>query len=162
MNEFTFQRQFCLRSKAEKGYNRGEGRAGKGNSVWLYVDQVTCHLCHSFVLDRKSTLVLRITNPETNRRMDNITVKKFCLQIFPATGWGIIISYKSHKWQGFPGGSMVKKSAFNAADASLIPGWDRFPGEGNGNPLQNSCLENSMDRGTLWATVHGVQRVGRD
>ena len=108
MNEFTFQRQFCLRSKAEKGYNRGEGRAGKGNSVWLYVDQVTCHLCHSFVLDRKSTLVLRITNPETNRRMDNITVKKFCLQIFPATGWGIIISYKSHKWQGFPGGSMVK------------------------------------------------------
>ena len=65
MNEFTFQRQFCLRSKAEKGHNRGEGRAGKGNSVWLYVDQVTCHLCHSFVLDRKSILVFRITNPET-------------------------------------------------------------------------------------------------
>jgi len=55
-----------------------------------------------------------------------------------------------------------KKSAFNAADAGLIPGWERFPGEGNGNPLQYSCLENSMDRGNLWATVHGVQRVGRD
>ena len=60
------------------------------------------------VLDRKSTLMFRITNPETNRRMDNITVKKLSLQIFPATGWGIIISYKTRRWQGFPGGSMVK------------------------------------------------------
>ena len=76
--------------------------------MWLYVDQVTHQLCHRFVLDRKSTRVFRTTSPETNRTVDNITVKKLSLQIFPATGWGIIILYKSHKWQGFSGGSMVK------------------------------------------------------
>ena len=49
--------------------------------------------------------------------------------------------------QGFPGGSEVKSSACNAADLGLIPGSGRSPGEGNGNPLQCSCLENPMDRG---------------
>ena len=49
----------------------------------------------------------------------------------------------------------------NARDtkhADLIPGWGRSPGEGNGNPLQYSCLENSMDRGAWWATVHEVAK----
>ena len=41
-------------------------------------------------------------------------------------------------------------------------GWEDSPGEGNGNPLQYSCLENPMDRGAWWATVHGVARVGHD
>ena len=49
--------------------------------------------------------------------------------------------------QSFPGGSDGKESACNAGDQGLIPGLGRFPGEGNGNPLQYSCLENSMDRG---------------
>ena len=48
---------------------------------------------------------------------------------------------------GFPGGSEVKASAPNAGDLSLIPGLGSYPGEGNGNPLQFSCLENPMDRG---------------
>ena len=56
---------------------------------------------------------------------------------------------------GFPGGSEVKVSACNAGDLSSIPGSERSPGEGNGNPLQYSCLENTMDRGAWWATVHG-------
>jgi len=43
-----------------------------------------------------------------------------------------------------------------------IPGSERFPQEGNGNPLQYSCLENPMDRGAWWATVHGVTKVGHD
>ena len=43
-----------------------------------------------------------------------------------------------------------------------IPKLGRFPGEGNGNPLQHPCLENSMDRGAWWATVHGDARVGHD
>ena len=55
-----------------------------------------------------------------------------------------------------PGGSDSKESACDAGDPGLIPGWRRFPGEGNGNPLQYSCLENSMDRGAWQATVHGV------
>ena len=48
---------------------------------------------------------------------------------------------------GFPGDSEVKNSPTNATEAGLIPGWGRCPGEGNGNPLQYSCLGNPMDRG---------------
>ena len=57
---------------------------------------------------------------------------------------------------GFPGGSEVKASASNAGDPGSIPGLGRSPREGNGNPLQCSCLENPMDGGAWWATVHGV------
>ena len=49
---------------------------------------------------------------------------------------------------GFSGGSDWKESACNAGDLGLIPWWGRSPGEGNGYPLQYSCLENCMDRGT--------------
>ena len=59
---------------------------------------------------------------------------------------------------GFPGSSEVKASACNAGDLGLIPGLGRSPGEGNGNPLQYSCLENPMDGGAWWATVHGVAK----
>ena len=59
---------------------------------------------------------------------------------------------------GFPGGSEVKASACNAGDLGSIPGWGRSPGEGNGNPLQYSCLENPMGGGAWWATVHGVAK----
>ena len=57
---------------------------------------------------------------------------------------------------GFPGGSVVKNSPANARDTGSISGLGRFPGEGNGNPLQDSCLGNPMDRGAWQATVHGV------
>ena len=59
----------------------------------------------------------------------------------------------------FPDDSVVKKPPDNAGDAgdrSLIPGSGRSPGGGNGNPLQYSCLENPMERGAWWATIHGV------
>ena len=52
----------------------------------------------------------------------------------------------------------VKPFACNAGDLASIPGWGRSPGEGNGNPLQYSCLENSMDRGAWRVTVHGVAK----
>ena len=57
---------------------------------------------------------------------------------------------------GFPAGSNGKEYVYNARDLGLIPGPARSPGEGNGNPLQYSCLENSMDRGASWARVYGV------
>ena len=57
---------------------------------------------------------------------------------------------------GFPGGSEVKASASNEGDPGLISGSGRSPGERHGDPLQYSCLENPMDRGTWRATVHGV------
>ena len=59
---------------------------------------------------------------------------------------------------GFPCSSGGKVSACNAGDLGLIPESGRSPGEGNGNPLQYSCLENPMDQGTWWATVHGVTK----
>ena len=59
---------------------------------------------------------------------------------------------------GFPGGSDGKESACNAAELDLIPGLGRSPGERNGNPLQYSCLENSIDRGPWRAIVHGVTK----
>ena len=59
---------------------------------------------------------------------------------------------------GFRGGSEGKASACDAGDPGSIPGSGRSPGEGNGNPLQYSCLENPMDRGARWATVHGVAK----
>ena len=58
----------------------------------------------------------------------------------------------------FPDGSDGKESAGNAGDPGSIPESGRSPGEGNGNPLQDSCLENSMDKGAWWATVHGVTK----
>ena len=59
---------------------------------------------------------------------------------------------------GFPGGSVVKNPPANAGDMGLIPGLGRSPREGNGNPLQYSCLENPIDKGAWWATVHGVAK----
>ena len=62
---------------------------------------------------------------------------------------------------GFPGGTRGKElptNAGNVGDSGLVPGWGRSPGGGQGNPLQCSCLENPMDRGAWWATVHGVAK----
>ena len=74
---------------------------------------------------------------------------------FPITkGWTLIpeplswlLNWADFKLGQYPGGSDHKESACNARDPGLIPGLERLPGEGNGNPLQYSCLEKSMDRG---------------
>ena len=63
---------------------------------------------------------------------------------------------------GFCGGSDGKESACSSGDPGSILGWRRSPGEGNGYPLQCSCLGNLMNRGAWWAIVHGVARVGHD
>ena len=60
--------------------------------------------------------------------------------------------------KAFPGGSDSKASAYNAGDPASIPGSGRSPGEGNGSPLQYSCLENPMNKGAWLATVHGVAK----
>ena len=73
--------------------------------------------------------------------------------------------HKLGSFKGFAGerASVVKKkkkkSACQTGDPGSIPGLGKSPGEGNGNPLQYSCLENSMDRGAWWATVHGVAKT---
>ena len=53
---------------------------------------------------------------------------------------------------------LSKASAYNSGDPGSIPGLGRSPGEGNGNPLQYSCLENPTDRGALWVTIHRVAK----
>ena len=64
--------------------------------------------------------------------------------------------------KGLPWWLSCKKSACNAGEAGSIPGLERSPGEGNGNPLQHSCLGNPMNRGAWQATVLGVVRVGHN
>ena len=61
-------------------------------------------------------------------------------------------------YMDFPGGSDGRESTCNAEDPDLIPRSESSPGEGNGNPLQYCCLENPMDRGAWWPTVHGVAK----
>ena len=63
---------------------------------------------------------------------------------------------------GFPRNSVGEESACTSGDTGLILGLRRSPGEGKGNPLQYSCLENPMDRGAWRASVHAVTRVGHD
>ena len=78
--------------------------------------------------------------------------------------WGAIAFSNMYGYMciyGFLSGTLVKNASANAGDArdlSSIPGLGRSPVEGNGNPLQYSCLENSMDRGAWWAVVHGVTK----
>ena len=77
------------------------------------------------------------------------------MYLLAGRGWGNEILTSR---DGFPGGSDGKESACNAGDMGSIPGSGRSPGEGNGNPLQYSCLENAMDRGAWKSTVHGVTK----
>ena len=62
------------------------------------------------------------------------------------------------KPSGFPGGSEGRESTYNAGGQRLIPGLGRSPGEGNGNPLQDSCLDNPMEREAWQAAIHGVAK----
>ena len=95
-----------------------------------------------------------------------------CLPLWPVLFWIIFwgkivqqyyflrkIFHKGYKWaMGFPRSSVGKESACNVGDPGSIPGSGRSPGEGNGKPLQYSCLGNPMDRGAWQATVHEVTK----
>ena len=91
-----------------------------------------------------------MTNSIKISNIVHVGKKKIFEKIFP----------ESSTKASFPGGSDGKESACNAGDLGSIPGLGRSPGEGNGNPLQYSSLENSMDRGAWQATVHGVTKSG--
>ena len=83
------------------------------------------------------------------------------LSIHPSINWSIIsvcLSDYLSIYLGRPGGSVVKNLPASPGDSGSIPGLGRSPGEGNCDPLQYSCLENPMDRGACWATVHGVTK----
>ena len=87
--------------------------------------------------------------------------------IFPVYNYHLVANFvvnfpASNHRNGFPGGSDGEESACSMEDLGLISGLKRSPGEGHGNPLQYSCLENPMDRGAWRAIVHGAERVGHD
>ena len=88
--------------------------------------------------------------------------KSNCLVLRSHTTWPVGLSIQvlldSMVIVGFPGGLDGKESTCSVGDRGLIPGLGRSPGEGNGNRLQYSCLENSMDRRPSWAAVHGVTK----
>ena len=77
---------------------------------------------------------------------------------FSATFQDLCVYLDVYIIMGFPGGSHGKESACIAGDPGSIPGLRRSAGEGNGNPLQDSCLENPIDRGAWWAIVHKVTK----
>ena len=84
-----------------------------------------------------------------------ILKRVFCLEVIAVICEQFNSSYSTiglHWWIS------SKESACNARDAGFTPGSERSPGEGYGNPLQNSCLENPMDKGAWWATVWGVAK----
>ena len=83
--------------------------------------------------------------------MTSLEKKKNEVSALPSWMW-------RHGYMSFPGGLDGKESAYNTGDWGSIPGSGRFPGEGNGNPLQYSCLEDLVDKGAGWATVHGVSK----
>ena len=80
--------------------------------------------------------------------------------MFFSLGSSLLFIFLRIIYLGFPGGSNGKEHACTVGDLGSIPGSGRSPGEGNGNPLQYSYLENPMDRGAWWATVHGVAKSG--
>ena len=81
------------------------------------------------------------------------------LEMFHFPAWEInLFGELPRELEGFPGSSTGKESTYNAGDLDLIPGLGRSPGEGNGNPLQYSFLENPADREGWLATVYGVTK----
>ena len=129
------------------------------SSVWVHLDSVSSfqkevdlqkhhvsiHMLHylNMFLENAQRLVMRKIS---------YLLKVYC-NIFvyqrPHCGIFIYMCIYNNIYEGFPGGSAGKKSAGNKGDLGLIPGSGRSPGEGNGNPLQYSCLENSMDKRSL-------------
>ena len=121
----------------------------------------SCHVCHLLDLSYLCHLLLFsgilwiLTCRDSILEPEVAVILQHCPQI-PADLFLIF------NIQTFSGGAEVKASACNVRHLGSISGSGRCPGEGNGNPLQYSCLENPMDGGAWWATVHESQRVGHD
>ena len=137
-------------------------------------------MCVLFFLVSKSCLCIwdTTTHSSTDFNMTSISTETRKMIVFSIElewiQWDLLLSFYSvAQWfmtapivvglktvQGFPHNSVGRKSACSAGDPGSIPGSGRSPGEGNGNPLRYPCLENPMDRGAWWATVHGVAESG--
>ena len=120
-----------------------------GREVQGEMDTCACmaeSLCHSS--ETITILLISYTLIQNKRFFKNSVLRK---------SWANKINKMTTMKKGFPGGSDGKEFACNAGDLGSIPGLGRSPG--HGNPLQYSCLENPMDRGAWWVTVHGVTEL---
>ena len=133
------------------------------NPGFLHCRQIICHLDHQGSPSYLELIWLQ--KAKSLRAFGLLTHKSFpeipalSCQVFQ-TSWGQVLRHTLlESFKGSLVAQMVKtRSACKSRDLDLIPGWGRSPGEGNGNPLQYSCLENSIDRGAWRATVHGVAK----
>ena len=98
------------------------------------------------------------SGPITSWQIDGETVADFIFLGSKVTAGGDCSHEIKRPLLDFPGGSDGKASVYNGIDLGSIPGLGRSPEEGNGNPFQDYCLENPMNRGTWWAAVHGVTK----
>ena len=115
--------------------------------------------------DLHEFLTLKIVHNSASSNLSNFPFRCFyqAVPLEASAPWKQILVDSLHllispDFCDFPGGSDSKASAYNAGDPGLIPGLGRSSGEGNGNPLQYSCLESPMDGGAWQATVHGVTK----
>ena len=120
----------------------GWGGGFKREGIYGHIRQI------HFVVQQKLTQYSKVTIP----RLIHPSIH---LSIYLSIYLSICLSISLY---GFPCGSEVRASARNAGDMGSIPGSGRSPGDGNGNPLQYSCLENTVDCGAWWATVHRVAK----
>ena len=129
---------------------------------WCFISRMLSHWPDSCCFDKISPKKFRITWIPSNNSEITLWSKiyLFCASMMHQvkTSLGNTCPQLT---LGFPGGTVVKRQPVNGGDArdwGLTPGWGRFPGEGNGNPLQYSCLENFMDRGALWAIGYRIAK----
>ena len=146
----------------------------QGKEVPKYLCPIENGLCEIFYLEQFYFISSRSMDhqcPQTtmrpilNKKLALVTYENKTIKFPMVLGkavllritWAEELAHWKRLWC-FPGSSEVKASACNAGDLGSIPGLGRSPGEGNGNPLQYSCLENPMDGGAWWATVHRVAK----
>ena len=112
------------------------------------------HSSKVLILQHSAFFIVQLSHPYTTTgKTITLTRRTFFGKVI-----SLLFNMLSRLVIGFPSGSENKASACNAGDPGSIPGLGRCPREANGNPLQYSCLENPMDRGAWWATVHGVSK----
>ena len=123
----------------------------KLTSIESMMPSIHLILCHPLLLLPSVFPSIRIFSSESALHIRWPKYWSFSLSISPSNEYSWLIL-------DFPGGSDGKASAYNAGDPGSIPASGRSPGEGNGDPLQYSCLENPMDGGAWYPTIHGVEK----
>ena len=150
-----------IESKRRRGWQKMRWFDGITNSLNINLSKL-----QEIIKDRETRYTTVYGVPRSRTPLNNWTTKKQQKSMFISNvtffWWknSVLNTINAYLYiyMGFLGGSEVKASAWNVGDLGSIPGSGRPPGERNGNLLQYYCLENPMEGGTWWATVHGVPK----